>query len=76
MSIAWRLGCGCEVIARHPRIYEREAAVYDPLRYLDLLEHKSRVLVQAAPLTGWQLPECFVDWRLLEARLRKQAARE
>jgi len=71
------IGCGCEVIARHERSYERETAVYDPLHYLALLERKSRALDQAAPLTGWQLPECFADWRrLLEARLRKQAARE
>ena len=71
------IGCASEVIARHPRSYERETAVYDPLHYLALLEHKSRALDQAAPLAGWQLPECFADWRrLLEARLRKQAARE
>jgi hypothetical protein len=69
--------CGSEVIARHQRSYERETAVYDPLHYLALLEHKSRALDQAAPLTGWQLPECFAHLRrLLEARLRKYAARE
>ena len=32
---------------------------------------------QAAPLAGWQLPECFTHLRrLLEARLRKQGSRE
>ena len=42
-----------------------------------LLEHKSRALDQAAPLAGWQLPECFAQLRrLLEARLEKYAARE
>ena len=71
------IGCGSEVIARHTRSYGRETAVYDPLHYLALLEHKSRALDQAAPLAGWELPPCFADWRrLLEARLRKQAARE
>jgi hypothetical protein len=71
------IGCASEVIARHPRSYEREIAVYDPLHYLALLEHKSRALDQAAPLAGWELPKCFAYWRrLLEARLRKQAARE
>jgi transposase len=71
------IGCGSEIIARHERSYERETAVYDPLHYLALLERKSRALDQAAPLAGWQLPECFADWRrLLEARLHKQAARE
>ena len=34
--------CGSEVIARHERSYERESAVFDPLHYLRLLEHKSR----------------------------------
>jgi hypothetical protein len=68
---------GSEVIAEHQRSYEREATVYDPLHYLALLEHKSRALDQAAPLTGWELPECFAQLRrLLEARLRKHAARE
>ena len=68
---------GCEVIAEHQRSYEREATIYDPLHYLALLEHKSRALDQAAPLAGWQLPECFAHLRrLLEARLTKHAARE
>ncbi|MGC8528527.1 Mu transposase domain-containing protein, partial [Acidiphilium sp.] len=68
---------GCEVIAEHQRSYEREATVYDPLHYLALLEHKSRALDQAAPLSGWQLPECFAHLRrLLEAQLKKHAARE
>ena len=53
------------------------AAIYDPLHYLALLEHKSRALDQAAPLAGWQLPECFAHLRrLLEARLAKHASRE
>lgn len=47
------IACGCEVIADHKRSYEREAAVFDPLHYLALLEHKSRALDQAAPLSGW-----------------------
>jgi transposase len=69
--------CGSEVIAKHERSYEREATVYDPLHYLALPEHKSRALDQAAPLAGWQLPECFAYLRrLLDARLNKRAARE
>ena len=72
------ISCGSEVIARHARSYDRESAVYDPLHYLALLEHKSRALDQAAPLAGWELPECFAHLRrLLEARLKeKHAARE
>ena len=36
------IACGGEVIAKHPRSYEREATIYDPLHYLALLEHKTR----------------------------------
>ena len=69
--------CGSEVIASHPRSYDRESAIYDPVHYLALLEQKSRALDQAAPLSGWQLPECFAQLRrLLEARLSKHASRE
>ena len=41
--------CGSEVIASHPRSYDRESAIYDPVHYLALLEQKSRALDQAAP---------------------------
>jgi len=41
---------GSEVIARHRRSHEREDFVFDPLHYLSLLEHKTGVLDQAAPL--------------------------
>jgi transposase len=68
---------GSEVIARHARSYEREDMVFDPLHYLALLEQKPNALDQAAPLTGWQLPEEFVQLRrLLEARLSKRGKRE
>jgi transposase len=71
------IACGSEVIARHPRSYERAAVIFDPLHYLALLEQKTRALDQAAPLVGWQLPKCFATLRrLLEARLRKHGSRE
>ncbi len=44
------------MIARHPRSYEREDFVFDPLHYLALLEQKIGALDQAAPLVGWDLP--------------------
>ncbi|MGA8937638.1 MAG: IS21 family transposase [Acidobacteriaceae bacterium] len=70
------IACGSEVIARHPRSYERAAVVYDPLHYLALPEQKTRALDQAAPLQGWQLPTCYLQLRrLLEARL-KHGSRE
>jgi hypothetical protein len=71
------ISCGAEVIARHPRSYEREDMVFDPLHYLALLEQKTNALDQAAPLAGWELPEEFGELRrLLEARLSKRGKRE
>ncbi len=71
------IGCGGEVIARHPRSYEREDLIFDPLHYLALLEKKIGALDQAAPLQGWNLPEVFATLRrLLEARMGKNGKRE
>lgn len=71
------ISCGAEVIARHPRSYEREDLIFDPLHYLALLEQKTNALDQAAPLAGWELPEAFPQLRrLLEARLGKPGKRE
>ena len=52
------IACGTELIARHPRSYEREDFVFDPL-HLALIEKKLNALDQAAPLANWQLPEEF-----------------
>ena len=46
------IACGTEIIARHPRSYEREDFVFDPLHYLALIEQKINALDQAAPLAG------------------------
>ena len=71
------ISCGAEVIARHPRSYEREDFVFEPLHYLALIEQKINALDQAAPLDGWRLPEEFMTLRrLLEARMGKQGKRE
>ena len=71
------IACGTEIIARHPRSYEREDFVFDPLHYLALIEQKINALDQAAPLAGWQLPEEFATLRrLLEARMGKPGKRE
>ena len=71
------ISCGSEVIARHPRSYDREDFVFDPLHYLALIEQKINALDQAAPLAGWQLPEEFATLRrLLEARIGKEGKRE
>src|ERR1700680_701909 len=71
------ISCAAEEIARHPRSYEREDFVFNPLHYLALLEAKSGALDQAAPMAGWALPEEFATLRrLLEARMGKPGKRE
>ena len=71
------IGCGVEIIARHPRSYDREDLIFDPIHYLPLLEKKIGALDQAAPLIGWDLPEVFATLRrLLEARMGKAGNRE
>jgi transposase len=71
------ISCGAEVIARHPRSYERDDFIFDPLHYLALIEQKINALDQAAPLAGWRLPEEFMTLRrLMEARMGKLGKRE
>ena len=71
------IACGTETIARHPRSYEREDYVFDPLHYLALIEQKINALDQAAPLADWKLPDEFATLRrLLEARMGKKGKRE
>ena len=69
--------CGSEVIARHPRSYERDDFVFDPVHNLPLLERKTGALDQAAPLAGWDLPEEFGQLRrLMESRMGRRGKRE
>ena len=71
------IACAAQQIACHPRSYQREDFVFDPLHYLALLERKIGALDQAAPLVGWELPEEFATLRrLLEARMGKPGKRE
>jgi hypothetical protein len=71
------IACGTEIIARHPRSYEREDFVFDPLHYLALIERKINALDQAAPLADWNLPDEFATLRrLLEARMGSKGKRE
>lgn len=71
------IGCGGDVIARHPRSYEREDMVFDPLHYLPLIERKINAFDQAAPLAAWDLPSEFQTLRrLMEARASKAGRRE
>ena len=71
------IGCGGEIIARHPRSYDREDMIFDPVHYLSLIEKKINALDQAAPLANWELPPEFQTLRrLMEARLLKAGRRE
>ena len=71
------ISCGTEIIARHPRSYERDDFVYDPIHYLPLLERKPGALDQAAPLQAWDLPDEFGTLRrLLESRMGRRGKRE
>ncbi|MDA1236895.1 MAG: IS21 family transposase [Acidobacteria bacterium] len=71
------IGCRGEVIARHPRCYDREDMIFDPIHYLPLIERKINALDQAAPLAEWDLPEEFQTLRrLMEARMLKMGRRE
>ena len=71
------IGCGGDVIARHPRCYDRQDVVFDPVHYLPLIEQKINALDQAAPLADWNLPVEFQTLRrLMEARMLKAGRRE
>ena len=71
------IGSRGEVIARHPRCWERDEIVFDPIHYLPLIEQKINALDQAAPLQGWDLPEEFATLRrLMEARMNRHGRRE
>ena len=71
------ISCGLEIIATHPRSYERDDFVYDPIHYLPLLEQKIGALDQAAPLQRWDLPGEFGTLRrLLESRMGRRGKRE
>jgi transposase len=42
------------VLARHPRCYEREQDIFDPLHYLPLLEQRPGAFAHAKPLRQWR----------------------
>jgi len=61
-----RIACGDELVARHPRCWDKEHTTFDPRHYLALLERKPGALDVARPLEDWELPGCFA---LLRRRL-------
>ncbi len=48
-----------QVIATHPRLWEKEGVVFNPVHYLAVLEGKPGAFDHAKPLKDWHLPECF-----------------
>lgn len=50
---------GPKVIAVHPRCWEKEKQLLDPMHYLSLVERKPGSLDYARPLEKWGLPEVF-----------------
>jgi len=47
------------LVARHPRCWQREQTLFEPIHYLALLERKPGGFDYARPLEHWRLPECF-----------------
>ena len=48
-----------KTVAVHPRCWDREQSIYNPLHYLPLLQRKAGSLEHARPLADWNLPTCF-----------------
>ena len=59
-----------EVVAEHPRCWDREQLIFDYRHYLALLERKPGALDYALPLADLELPACF---DLLRRRLESAA---
>ena len=65
------------LVARHPRCWQKEQYIYEPVHYLALLERKPGGFDHARPLENWQLPECFALLRRrLEAKQGGSGTRE
>ena len=54
---------GGQVVARHPRSYDRDQQILDPLHYLAALGRRPAALDHAPVLRDWALPECFLRLR-------------
>jgi len=66
-----------QVVAEHPRDWEKENVHYDPVHYLALLERKPGALDFGKPFDDWDLPEGFtVLRRRLEGELAQAGRRE
>jgi hypothetical protein len=73
------IGNGRQVLAVHPRCYQREQDILDPLHYLPLLEQRPGAWDQAKPIQEWrqQWPRVYERYDALREPLsRSQATRE
>lgn len=72
-----RLLAGEEVVAVHPRCWEKEQTFFNPLHYLALLERKPGAFDYARPLENWDLPACYETLRRRqEGELGRSGTRE
>jgi hypothetical protein len=69
-----------EVLASHPRCYDREQDIFDPLHYLPLLEQRPGAFEHAKPIRRWrqEWPPVYERFlrRLQEEGLNGQGIRE
>ena len=61
---------GDEVVADHPRNFQRERIIYDPWHYLPVLMRKPGALRNGAPFKDWDLPAALIQVR---AKLKPHA---
>ena len=72
-----RFVVGADIVATHPRSWDKEQIFFDPRHYLALLERKPGALDYARPLADWNLSDCFVVLRRrLESELGSLGTRE
>jgi hypothetical protein len=61
---------GDEVVADHPRCFQRDKIIYDPWHYLPVLMKKPGALRNGAPFKDWNLPAALSQVR---AKLKPHA---
>ena len=62
---------GTELLCCHPRCYERERDIFNPLHYLPLLEQRPKAFDYAKPLKGWR-KEWPASYHQMLANLREK----
>ena len=71
------ISCGSDVIARHPRSYQRDDFVFDPIHYQPLLEQKTGPWPRPLRCRDGSGPMEFATLRrLLESRMGRRGKRE